>query len=137
MKELFIILAVASLFSGACVYLRRKGWLFFLVFLALAIKVAITNWQNQCYWPVFILWAIVAFLSFLELEEEKKKDPKIVFPIALIGLYVTGNVLGFCYGLMWPLVVVSIMEFFTVLGIIFSFFPTSPTAAEYFAEFFD
>jgi len=101
---------------------KKLFWVF-LALLILSVFLSIRCWQLESRWPVFIVWGVLSFLSFIQGMEENTKDAGIVFMISLVGLFVTGNILGFRYDMMWPLGIVSVMEFFTVMLIVIGSLP--------------
>lgn len=126
----FGVCAFLCLYAGAALSMyqyqestSKKLFWVFLALLILSVFLSIRCWQLESRWPVFIVWGVLSFLSFIQGMEENTKDAGIVFMISLVGLFVTGNILGFRYDMMWPLGIVSVMEFFTVMLIVIGSLP--------------
>ena len=101
---------------------KKLFWVF-LVLLCASVFFSVLCWRQGCRWPVFAVWGGLFFLSFVQGMEGGTKDVKFVFPISLIGLFVTGNILGFKYDVAWALGIVSVMEFFTVILVLIGSLP--------------
>ncbi|MBR6327655.1 MAG: hypothetical protein IKR60_02125, partial [Alphaproteobacteria bacterium] len=92
--------------------------------------------NQESRWPSFIGLGVILLLSIFYMD--KKITP---MPMVFLLLFcIWGNVLGFTYGMTGPLVIASIVEFFTLLGanlVLAGSNNSSERYSEYYAEMYD